>query len=135
MLLRGYSPVIPQAFTPLFAFRLRGESFTKRTYLKGRFIFLIILFFKKCFLIILFFKKYNELQKNIIKSLYDGISNFTINQRRRVFAELLADECKAIMNYEFNVNNREIKIFSKHRIGVNPRYDNINVEYIFDFEP
>jgi hypothetical protein len=84
---------------------------------------------------LLFLRQYasNELQKNVIKSLYDGISNLTFNQKNRVFSELLFDQCQAIMNYHFEVKNTEIKIFSKYRIGVNPISNGINVKYLSDF--
>lgn len=47
----------------------------------------------------------NILQKNVIKTMYSNVYSYTDNQKKRIYSELLEDECKAIINYQFCVEN------------------------------
>jgi hypothetical protein len=47
----------------------------------------------------------NILQKNVIKTMYSNVYSYTDNQKKRIYSELLEDECKSIINYQFCVEN------------------------------
>lgn len=47
----------------------------------------------------------NILQKNVIKTMYKSVYSYTDNQKKRIYSELLEDECKSIINYQFDIEN------------------------------
>jgi hypothetical protein len=70
----------------------------------------------------------NELQRNVIKSLYKGVTAFTKLQTRRVYADLLEAECKSIMNYEFDLSRNNIRVFTSTRKFVEPIHEIVKID-------
>lgn len=55
----------------------------------------------------------NILQRNVIKTMYSNVYSYTDNQKKRIYSDLLEDEYKSIINYQFCVENDIIGLPTK----------------------